>query len=172
MARVQLVDVSKRYGQTLAVDGVSADITDGEFITLLGPSGCGKTTTLRMVAGLIEPTAGQIKFDDQVVNRIPTHRRNIGLAFQSHALFPHLSVARNIAFGLSVKGLDKRATERRVGEMLEMIELTGFGGRMPAKPRAGGQQQAGGPGRMLATDPASALRRAAVPPSTGTSATR
>ena len=152
MARVQLVDVTKRYGQTLAVDGVSADIAQGEFITLLGPSGCGKTTTLRMVAGLIEPTAGNIMFDDQVVNRIPTHKRNIGLAFQSHALFPHLSVAKNIAFGLTVKGMDKRATTRRVDEMLDMIELSGYGDRMPAH-LSGGQQQRVALARMLATDP-------------------
>ena len=152
MARVQLVDVSKRYGQTLAVDGVSADIAEGEFITLLGPSGCGKTTTLRMVAGLIEPSTGEIRFDDQVVNRIPTHKRNIGLAFQSHALFPHLSVAKNIAFGLSVKGMEKRAAEARVAEMLEMMELTGFGDRMPAH-LSGGQQQRVALARMLATDP-------------------
>ena len=152
MARVRLDDVTKRYGQTLAVDGVSADIAQGEFITLLGPSGCGKTTTLRMVAGLIEPTAGNIVFDDQVVNRIPTHKRNIGLAFQSHALFPHLSVAKNIAFGLTVKGLDKRATNRRVDEMLDMIELSGYGDRMPVH-LSGGQQQRVALARMLATDP-------------------
>ena len=98
------INVTKRYGETVAVDRVSADIAEGEFITLLGPSGCGKTTTLRMVAGLIDPTAGQIRFDDQVVNNVPTHKRNIGLAFQSHALFPHMSVAKNIAFGLEVRG--------------------------------------------------------------------
>ena len=109
MAQVRLVQIEKRYGDTVAVDHISADIADGEFITLLGPSGCGKTTTLRMVAGLIEPTTGQIWFDDQMVNRVPTHKRNIGLAFQSHALFPHMSVAKNIAFGLSVK---RRPTRR------------------------------------------------------------
>ena len=107
MSRVQLIDITKRYGSTLAVDRFNADIADGEFITLLGPSGCGKTTTLRMVAGLVEPTAGQIRFDGQVMNNVPSHKRNIGLAFQSHALFPHLSVARNIAFGLEVKGTPK-----------------------------------------------------------------
>ena len=152
MARVRLVEVTKRYGQTLAVDAVSADIAEGEFITLLGPSGCGKTTTLRMVAGLIEPSAGEIRFDDQIVNRIPTHRRNIGLAFQSHALFPHLSVAKNIAFGLTVKKMDKRAVARRVDEMLAMVELTGYGDRVPAQ-LSGGQQQRVALARMLATDP-------------------
>ena len=107
MSRVQLIDITKRYGSTLAVDRFDADIAEGEFVTLLGPSGCGKTTTLRMVAGLVEPTAGQIRFDGQVMNNVPSHKRNIGLAFQSHALFPHLSVARNIAFGLEVKGTER-----------------------------------------------------------------
>src|SRR5687767_12467162 len=132
MTRVQLIDVTKRFGSTLAVDSVTADIADAEFVTLPGPSGCGKTTTLRMVAGLVDPTHGQILFDDQVVNNVPSHKRNIGLAFQSHALFPHLSVAKNIAFGLSVKRRPRREVEARVGEMLEMIELTGYGDRMPA----------------------------------------
>jgi ABC-type Fe3+/spermidine/putrescine transport system ATPase subunit len=152
MTRVQLLDVTKRYGSTLAVDSVSADIADGEFVTLLGPSGCGKTTTLRMVAGLVDPTSGQIKFDGQVVNNIPPHRRNIGLAFQSHALFPHLSVARNIAFGLEVKGMPKAEIQLRVGEMLELIELSRYADRMPAQ-LSGGQQQRVALARMLATDP-------------------
>ncbi|MBA2596184.1 MAG: ABC transporter ATP-binding protein [Chloroflexota bacterium] len=152
MTRVQLLDVSKRFGQTLAVDHVNADIADGEFVTLLGPSGCGKTTTLRMVAGLIDPTAGQIQFDGQAVNAVPSHRRNIGLAFQSHALFPHLSVARNIAFGLEVKRTPKVDVQRRVAEMLDMVELSEYGARMPAQ-LSGGQQQRVALARMLATDP-------------------
>lgn len=152
MARVRLVEVTKRYGQTVAVDRVSADIAEGEFVTLLGPSGCGKTTTLRMVAGLVEPTEGVILFDDQVVNAIPTHKRNVGLAFQSHALFPHLTVAKNIAFGLSVKRRPKAEIEQRVNELLAMIELEGYGDRMPAQ-LSGGQQQRVALARMLATDP-------------------
>src|SRR5215216_1369025 len=153
MARVRLVEITKRYGPTVAVDHVSADIAEGEFITLLGPSGCGKTTTLRMVAGLIDVTSGQIMFDDQIVNNIPTHRRNIGLAFQSHALFPHMTVARNIAFGLEVRGgMSKKARKKRVDEMLDMMELQGFGERSPAQ-LSGGQQQRVALARMLATDP-------------------
>src|SRR5215203_2843223 len=152
MTRVQLIDVSKRYGSTLAVDGISADIADGEFVTLLGPSGCGKTTTLRMVAGLVDPTSGQIKFDGKIVNDVPPHRRNIGLAFQSHALFPHLSVARNIAFGLEVKGTPKAEIQHRVQEMLGMIELSQYADRIPAQ-LSGGQQQRVALARMLATDP-------------------
>jgi putative spermidine/putrescine transport system ATP-binding protein len=153
MARVRLVDVTKRFGPTVAVDRVTADIEEGEFITLLGPSGCGKTTTLRMVAGLINVTEGHILFDDQVVNNIPTHRRNIGLAFQSHALFPHMTVAKNIAFGLEVRGgMSKQARDARVAEMLEMMELKGFDDRLPAQ-LSGGQQQRVALARMLATDP-------------------
>lgn len=153
MARVNLIDVTKRYGSMVAVDRVSADIKQGEFITLLGPSGCGKTTTLRMVAGLVDLTAGQILFDDQVVNTIPTHKRNIGLAFQSHALFPHMSVSKNVAFGLEVRGgMAKAARDARVAEMLEMMELHGFGDRLPAQ-LSGGQQQRVALARMLATDP-------------------
>ena len=152
MTRVQLDGVTKRYGSTVAVDAVSADIQEGEFVTLLGPSGCGKTTTLRMVAGLVDPTAGQIRFDGQLVNNVPSHRRNIGLAFQSHALFPHLSVARNIAFGLEVKGTPKSEIKTRVGEMLGMIELSAYADRLPAQ-LSGGQQQRVALARMLATDP-------------------
>src|SRR5215204_6411607 len=152
MTRVQLIDVTKRFGSTLAVDSVSADIADGEFVTLLGPSGCGKTTTLRMVAGLVEPTSGQIKFDGQIINNVPPHKRNVGLAFQSHALFPHLSVTRNIAFGLEVKGTPKQEIQRRVMEMLDMIELSQHADRMPGQ-LSGGQQQRVALARMLATDP-------------------
>ncbi len=152
MARVRLVNVTKTYGHTVAVDNVSADVQQGEFITLLGPSGCGKTTTLRMVAGLIDVTDGEIWFDDRMVNNVPTHKRNIGLAFQSHALFPHMSVAKNIAFGLSVKGADKNQIKSRVEEMLDMIELTAYADRMPAQ-LSGGQQQRVALARMLATDP-------------------
>jgi len=152
MTRVNLIDVSKRFGATLAVDRFNADIADGEFVTLLGPSGCGKTTTLRMVAGLVEPSSGQIRFDSQSVTNVPTHKRNVGLAFQSHALFPHLSVARNIAFGLEVKGTSKAAIQQRVQEMLDMVELSEFADRVPAQ-LSGGQQQRVALARMLATDP-------------------
>src|SRR3954470_16349032 len=152
MSRVQLIDITKRYGSTLAVDRFNADIAEGEFVTLLGPSGCGKTTTLRMVAGLLEATVGQIRFDGQAMNNAPSHKRNIGLAFQSHALFPHLSVARNIAFGLEVKGTPKQEIQHRVREMLDMIELSQHADHMPSQ-LSGGQQQRVALARMLATDP-------------------
>src|SRR5215217_5804979 len=123
MTRVQLIDVTKRFGSTLAVDNVSADIANGEFVTLLGPSGCGKTTTLRMVAGLIDTTEGEIYFDDQEVSHIPTNKRNVGFVFQSHALFPHLTVYDNVAFGLSVRGTKKDYIQSRVAEMLALVNL-------------------------------------------------
>src|SRR5215470_4197648 len=152
MSRVRMVDITKRYADTTAVDRVSADIAEGEFVTLLGPSGCGKTTTLRMIAGLIEPSGGQILFDDQVMNDISTHRRNIGFVFQSHALFPHMTVADNIAFGLSVKGRPKTEIRERVEQMLELVELRGYGDRRPGQ-LSGGQQQRVALARVLATDP-------------------
>ena len=152
MARVRLNEVTKRFGETVAVDRVSADIAEGEFVTLLGPSGCGKTTTLRMVAGLVDPTAGQVLFDDQVVNRVPTHKRNIGLAFQSHALFPHMSVAKNIAFGLTNTRRPKAEIASRVEEMLDLIEMSAFADRVPSQ-LSGGQQQRVALARMLAINP-------------------
>src|SRR5690349_2701631 len=109
MARVRLINVSKRYGSVVAADRVNLDIADGEFVTLLGPSGCGKTTMLRMIAGLVDASEGEIYFDDQEVSRVPPNRRNVGFVFQSHALFPHLSVFDNVAYGLSVRGAPQSA---------------------------------------------------------------
>src|SRR5436309_9233338 len=113
MSRVRLVNLSKTFGRAAAVDDINMDIAEGEFVTLLGPSGCGKTTTLRMIAGLVQPTAGDIYFDEQRVNALPPNQRHIGFVFQSHSLFPHLTVADNIAFGLSVKGEDKPKIQGR-----------------------------------------------------------
>src|SRR5947207_9274783 len=144
--------ITKHYGQTVAVHELSLEIADGEFVTLLGPSGCGKTTTLRMVAGLVEPTNGRIWFDDQDVTDIPPRKRNIGFVFQTPALFPHLSVADNIGFGLSVKGARKEDIRRRTAEMLAMVGLAGYDKRLPAQ-LSGGQQQRVALARVLATDP-------------------
>ena len=152
MAIVHLVSISKRYGATVAVEDFSLDIADGEFVTLLGPSGCGKTTTLRIVAGLVEPTSGRIRFDDQDVTDLPPRKRNIGFVFQTPALFPHLSVADNIGFGLSVKKARKDQIAARVDEMLTMVGLSGYGARLPAQ-LSGGQQQRIALARVLATDP-------------------
>lgn len=128
------------------------DIAEGEFVTLLGPSGCGKTTTLRMIAGLIEPSGGEIYFDDQLVNPLPPNRRNIGFVFQTHSLFPHLTVADNIGFGLSVKGEDKDRIQNKVEEMLALVGLSGYEKRLPAQ-LSGGQQQRVALARVLATNP-------------------
>ena len=152
MARVRLVNVTKRYGSVVAADRVNLDIANGEFVTLLGPSGCGKTTTLRMVAGLIETTDGEIYFDDQEVSHIPTNKRNVGFVFQSHALFPHLTVFDNVSFGLSVRGARKEFIRDRVTEMLALVDLAGYEKRMPAQ-LSGGQQQRVALARVLATDP-------------------
>jgi ABC-type Fe3+/spermidine/putrescine transport system ATPase subunit len=152
MSTVRLDRVSKHYGSTVAVDDFDIEVADGEFLTLLGPSGCGKTTTLRMIAGLVEPTSGRILFDDQDVTWLPPRRRNIGFVFQTPALFPHLSVADNIAFGLSVKGQKKPAIAARIDEMLGMVGLAGYGARLPNQ-LSGGQQQRVALARVLATDP-------------------
>jgi putative spermidine/putrescine transport system ATP-binding protein len=152
MSTVRLVGITKHYGPTVAVQDFNLHVADGEFVTLLGPSGCGKTTTLRTVAGLVEPSAGRIWFDDQDVTDLPPRKRNIGFVFQTPALFPHLSVADNIAFGLSVKGAKKDAIATRVDEMLTMVGLAGYGSRLPAQ-LSGGQQQRVSLARVLATDP-------------------
>ncbi len=152
MARVRLTSVTKHFGQTVAVNDFNLDVAEGEFVTLLGPSGCGKTTTLRMLAGLIEPSAGRIYFDDQDVTYLAPHARNIGFVFQTPALFPHLSVADNLAFGLSVKGQKKDVIQKRIDEMLALVELGGYGKRLPAE-LSGGQQQRVALARVLATDP-------------------
>jgi ABC-type Fe3+/spermidine/putrescine transport system ATPase subunit len=152
MSTVRLASLTKHYGATVAVHEFDLDVADGEFVTLLGPSGCGKTTTLRMIAGLVEPTGGRVWFDDQDVTFLPPRARNIGFVFQTPALFPHLSVASNVGFGLSVKGSKKPAIADRVETMLAMVGLTGYGARMPAQ-LSGGQQQRVALARVLATDP-------------------
>jgi ABC-type Fe3+/spermidine/putrescine transport system ATPase subunit len=152
MSTVRLASITKHYGATVAVHEFDLEVADGEFVTLLGPSGCGKTTTLRMVAGLVEPTGGRVWFDDQDVTFLPPRARNIGFVFQTPALFPHLSVGDNVGFGLSVKGSKKPAIATRVEEMLAMVGLTGYGGRLPAQ-LSGGQQQRVALARVLATDP-------------------
>jgi ABC-type Fe3+/spermidine/putrescine transport system ATPase subunit len=152
MSRVRLVNISKHYGPTIAVEHVNLDVAEGEFVTLLGPSGCGKTTTLRMIAGLIEPTTGQVYFDDQDVTLMQPNTRNIGFVFQSPALFPHMSVADNIGFGLSVKGRSKAEIKARIEEMLKLVDLVGYGSRLPRQ-LSGGQQQRVALARVLATDP-------------------
>jgi spermidine/putrescine transport system ATP-binding protein len=137
---VELEDVTKRFGEVVAVRDADLQVGSGEFFTLLGPSGCGKTTTLRMVAGFESPSAGRIMIDGREVAGLPAHRRPTNTVFQSYALFPHLSVGDNVAFGLKRKRVDKTEIERRVREELERVGLAGEARRRPAQ-LSGGQQQ-------------------------------
>jgi putative spermidine/putrescine transport system ATP-binding protein len=132
--------LSKRYGAQAAVDGVSLAVARGECIALLGPSGCGKTTTLRLVAGFILPDEGRILLDGIAIERAPPHRRRIGMVFQNYALFPHLTAAGNVAFGLEMRDVGRAERDRRVAEALAMVGLGHLADRYPAR-MSGGQQQ-------------------------------
>jgi putative spermidine/putrescine transport system ATP-binding protein len=139
-AGVQLQAIAKHYGAHRAIDGLDLDITPGEFITLLGPSGSGKTTTLMLIAGFERPTAGEILIDGRPVARLPPYRRNIGMVFQSYALFPHLTVAGNIGFPLKQRGIGRTARHDAVARMLDLVQLSGLESRYPQQ-LSGGQQQ-------------------------------
>ncbi len=139
-APVELRGIVKHFGPHRAIDRLDLEIRAGEFITLLGPSGSGKTTTLMLIAGFEQPSAGEILIDDQAVERLPAYRRNIGMVFQSYALFPHLTVAENIAFPLKQRGTSRAERDDAVVRMLDMVQLQGFGGRFPQQ-LSGGQQQ-------------------------------
>jgi putative spermidine/putrescine transport system ATP-binding protein len=152
MARLDFEKLTKRYGDFHAVREFSLTIADGEFLVLLGPSGCGKTTTLRMVAGFIEPSAGHVRLAGQDVTLLPPWRRNAGMVFQSYALFPHMTVAQNVAFGLEMRKLPRADIERRVEEVLALVRLGGYGGRLPRQ-LSGGQQQRVALARALAIRP-------------------
>src|SRR6266516_7717620 len=152
MARVTLTDVTRRFGGVTAVDGVSLDVREGEFLTLLGPSGCGKTTTLRMIAGFERPDAGQIRFGGQDVTHVPANRRNIGFVFQNYALFPHLSVFENVAYGLRVRGLPADVAARRVGDVLALVGLAGYEQQFSAQ-LSGGEQQRVALARAIVIEP-------------------
>ncbi|SEO87608.1 putative spermidine/putrescine transport system ATP-binding protein [Rhodospirillales bacterium URHD0017] len=152
MADLSLNGLSKHYGDFYAVREVSLTIADGEFLVLLGPSGCGKTTTLRMVAGFIEPSAGHVRLAGQDVTLLPPWKRNAGMVFQSYALFPHMTVAQNVAFGLEMRKLPRADIERRVEEALALVRLSGYGGRLPRQ-LSGGQQQRVALARALAIRP-------------------
>jgi putative spermidine/putrescine transport system ATP-binding protein len=140
MARLELNQLSKRYGDFFAARDVTLDVADGEFLVLLGPSGCGKTTTLRMIAGFIDPSGGAVRLGDVDVTRLPAWKRNTGLVFQNYALFPHLTVAQNVAFGLEMRKVAKPDADRRVGEALELVRLGHLADRLPRQ-LSGGQQQ-------------------------------
>jgi ABC-type Fe3+/spermidine/putrescine transport system ATPase subunit len=122
---VEFRHVSKTFGATRAVDGLSLTIARGEFFSLLGPSGSGKTTTLRMIAGFEQPTSGRILLEGKDVSRVPPYRRNVNTVFQHYALFPHMDVAQNVGYGLKQKKVSKGDITRRVGEALELVRLSG-----------------------------------------------
>lgn len=163
MSRVQLKNVSKRFGPVVAVENISCTADDGELFVLVGPSGCGKTTILRLIAGLENPDAGDILFDQQSVLTLPPERRGAGLVFQNYALFPHMTVEKNVAYGL--RFTEPRPNRReRVRELLELVGLAGLEGRMPAELSAGQQQRvalaralAPHPKILLLDEPLSAL---------------
>src|SRR5258706_1177405 len=152
MARLQLTGVTKTYGDFRAVSDVNLDIAQGELVVLLGPSGCGKTTTLRMIAGFIAPTAGEIHLGGNDITRQPPWKRNTGLVFQSYALFPHLSAADNVAFGLRMRKLPQPQIATKLTEVLRLVRLEGLADRLPRE-LSGGQQQRVALARALVIEP-------------------
>ncbi|MDR7554780.1 MAG: ABC transporter ATP-binding protein [Armatimonadota bacterium] len=150
---VELRGLSKRFRDHAAVVNLSLHVRRGEFFTLLGPSGCGKTTTLRMIAGLVDPDAGEILFDGRPVTRTPPWRRNIGMVFQHYALWPHMTVFENVAFGLIERGVPRREVVRRVEDALALVGLAGAGARLPSQ-LSGGQQQRVALARAVVVRPA------------------
>jgi ABC-type Fe3+/spermidine/putrescine transport system ATPase subunit len=149
---LRLESVGKRFGEVVAVDGLSLDVAEGELLSLLGPSGCGKTTTLRMVAGFETPSAGRIAIAGRDVTALPPQKRGIGMVFQNYALFPHLSVRENVAFGLESTRVPRADVERRVVEVLRRVDLEGYGARR-VQQLSGGQQQRVALARALAPEP-------------------
>jgi putative spermidine/putrescine transport system ATP-binding protein len=152
MSYLVLSDVHKRFGEFVAVESFNLSAEKGEFVSFLGPSGCGKTTTLRMIAGFERPTSGSISIDGRDITNVPPNRRNVGMVFQSYALFPNMNVADNIGFGLKVRKRPGADIKRRVGELLELINLPDKGGRYPYQ-LSGGQQQRVALARALAFEP-------------------
>jgi spermidine/putrescine transport system ATP-binding protein len=150
---VRLVDVVKKFGETAAVDHIDLEVQDGEFFSLLGPSGCGKTTTLRMIGGFEQPTSGLIELQGQDVTWLPPYRRNVNTVFQNYALFPHLTIFENVAFGLRRKGIKTSELKGRVADMLRLVELPGFEARRPTQ-ISGGQAQRVALARALINRPA------------------
>ena len=154
---VRFIEVQKSYdGETLVVKNLNLDVARGEFLTMLGPSGSGKTTCLMMLAGFEPATHGEITLDGVPINNVPPHKRGIGMVFQNYALFPHMTVAENLAFPLQVRKMKKTEIESRVNRALDMVQLGGFGGRRPAQ-LSGGQQQRVAVARALVFDPALVL---------------
>jgi putative spermidine/putrescine transport system ATP-binding protein len=152
MARIHIDGVTKRFGAVTAVDRMHLDLQEGELVAFLGPSGCGKTTTLRMVAGFEQATSGVIRFGDRDVTHDPPERRNVGMVFQNYALFPHMTVAQNVAYGLDMRRVPRSEVAQRVAAMLDKVQLTGLGGRY-VRQISGGQQQRTALARALVINP-------------------
>ncbi|MGE3150141.1 MAG: ABC transporter ATP-binding protein [Pseudorhodoplanes sp.] len=152
MPGVRLSGVSRAYDSFWAVKNVDLTVAEGEFVSLLGPSGCGKTTTLRMVAGFIFPTSGRIFIGDEDCTTVPPNKRNIGMVFQSYALFPHLTVAQNVGFGLKMRSIGGKEASQRVGEALRLVRLDEMANRYPRQ-LSGGQQQRVALARAIVINP-------------------
>ena len=149
---VSLKDIFVEFDGEVILNHINLDIRDKEFVTILGPSGCGKTTTLRIIGGFLEPDEGEVFFDGEKINGIPPHKRNVNTVFQKYALFPHLNVFDNIAFGMRIKKLPKDEIKRRVKEMLAIVDLKGYEKRSVSR-LSGGQQQRVAIARALVCDP-------------------
>lgn len=152
MTQVHLQSLTKRYGEVRAVNSISLDVADGHFISLLGPSGCGKTTTLKCIAGFEHADEGRILFDGRDISGLPPEKRDIGMVFQSYALFPHMTVARNLAFGLEMRKRPRAEIEERVAKVLEMVQMVHLRDRYPRE-LSGGQQQRTALARALVIQP-------------------
>ncbi len=152
MATLKLAHLVKKYGATVIIDDLDLEVRDGEFLTLLGPSGCGKTTTLRAIAGLIEIDSGDIYFGNRRMNDVPPHKRSTAMVFQSYALFPHMTVRKNIAFGLALRQVPPKEQQMRVDEVMALVGLSGLGERKPRE-LSGGQQQRVALARAVVTQP-------------------
>lgn len=152
MSAVTLTNIAKKFGSFTAVEPMSLEIPEGQFVTLLGPSGCGKTTTLRMIAGLLDPTAGEITIKGRRVNDLPIHKRNLGIVFQNYALFPHKTIADNVGFGLRYRNVPKEDAARRVREALDLVQLPNVADRYPSA-LSGGQQQRIALARAIVIEP-------------------
>jgi len=149
---IELKKITKKFGSVTALHEVNLEVGEGEFLTLLGPTGCGKTTLLRIIAGFVEPTSGEVILGGHVINHVPPSRRQVGLLFQNYALFPHMTAEENVAFGLRTRGIDRFEIQRKVDEVLKLLGIEGLRGRYPSQ-LSGGQQQRVALARTLAIEP-------------------
>lgn len=149
---LELRGIEKEFGKVSVLKGISLNVKKGEFITFLGSSGCGKTTTLRIIAGLETPDVGEVFINGECVNQLPPEKRSVNTVFQNYALFPHMNVSENIAYGLKIKKIEKRTIQNKVTEALELIQLSGYEKRMPSE-LSGGQKQRVAIARAIVNNP-------------------